>query len=264
MRYALAFTMLFLIPGFAGAEDPAERLDNSPRHHDWVDVKTSDGRTVKCYVVFPEVSEAVPAVIVIHEIFGLTDWARSATDQVAEAGYVAIAPDMLSGTGPEGGGSDSYASQDASRKAVSGLDAANVMSSLDAAFEYAKQMDAANGKVAVGGFCWGGGQSFAYAAHNADLAAAFVFYGRAAEASGMESIACPVYGFYGGNDFRITGGVPETAEKMKELGKTYDPVIYKDAGHGFMRAGEADDASTANRTARDEAWERWKKLLGDL
>lgn len=264
MRYVLMLALAFLIPGFAGAEDPAERLDHSPRHHDWVDMETADGRTVKCYVVFPEVSEAVPAVIVIHEIFGLTDWARSATDQVAEAGYVAIAPDMLSGKGPDGGGSDAYASPDASRKAVSELKQPEVMACLDAAFQYAKGTDAANGRVAVGGFCWGGGQSFAYATHNPELAAAFVFYGRAPEASEMKSIACPVYGFYGGNDFRITGGVPQTAEKMKELDKTFDPVIYREAGHGFMRAGEADDASSENRTARDEAWERWKKLLGDL
>ncbi|MCO6047635.1 dienelactone hydrolase family protein [Aeoliella sp. ICT_H6.2] len=266
MRYAtIAMLLALLFTPLALADETAKRLESSPRHHEWVDLKTADGRTVKCWVVYPEVSEKATAVLVIHENRGLNDWARSAADQVAEAGYIAIAPDMLSGTGPDGGGTSSFASEDAARTGIYQLKQDNVTANLDAAYKYAKQLDAANGKVAVSGFCWGGGQSFAYATKNPELAAAFVFYGTAPkDEAALESIKCPVYGFYGGNDFRITGQVPDVAEKMKELGKKYEPAIYEDAGHGFMRAGEAEDASKANRAGHDQAWQRWKKLLSGL
>jgi carboxymethylenebutenolidase len=187
-------------------------------------------------------------------------------DQVAEAGYVALAPDLLSGTAPGGGNTAEYGSEDAARNGIGRLPQPQVMSDLDAVFKYAKEMPAGNKVVAVGGFCWGGGQTFNYATHNPDVAAAFVFYGGAPRDAGAYSkIEAPVYGFYGGNDFRITGEVPRVAERMKEAGKTYEPVTYASAGHGFLRQGETvADTSNADRKARDEAWARWKKTLGEL
>ncbi|WP_425397838.1 dienelactone hydrolase family protein [Aeoliella sp.] len=263
MRY-VTLALLLVLAAPATAEDPAQRLKDSPRHHEWVDL-TEDDQQVKCWVVYPEVSEKATAVIVIHENRGLNDWARSAADQLAEAGYIAIAPDMLTGTGPDGGGTSSYDSSDAARTAIYKLKPEDVTKKLDMAFKYAKELDAANGKVAVSGFCWGGGQSFAYATKNPKLDAAFVFYGTAPrDEDSLKSIECPVYGFYGGNDFRITGQVPQVAEKMEQLEKKYEPKTYEGAGHGFMRAGEADDASEANRTGREEAWKRWKKVLSEL
>lgn len=265
MRIATAFAVVLMSASGLLAADPAERLESSPRHHEWVDVETKDGRIVKCWLVFPEVGQKATAVIVIHENRGLTAWDRSITDQVAEAGYLAIAPDMLSGTGPDGGGTDSYESSDAARNGIYQLQQEHVTANLDAAFEYAKQHEAANGKVAVAGFCWGGGQAFAYAGRNNNLAASFVFYGSAPQDDALlKNIQCPVYGFYGGNDFRITGQVPRVRQTMEALGKTYAPVTYDGAGHGFMRAGEAEGASEANRKGHNEAWERWKKLLGEL
>ena len=77
----------------------------------------------------------------------------------------------------------------------------------------------------------------------------------------MSRINCPVYGFYGGNDARVTATVSQSADLMKKAGKTYEPVTYEGAGHGFMRAGEAPDASEPNKKAHDEAWKRWKELL---
>lgn len=266
MRYALLAAVALLSFGtHVSAEGPAERLQKSPRHHEWVDLKTKDGDPVKCWVVYPEVSEKATVVLVIHENRGLNDWARSVADQVAEAGYIAIAPDMLTGMGPDGGATDSFASEDDARNAIYALKQDKVTAMLDAAYEYGKDLDAANGKVAVSGFCWGGGQSFAYAGANPNLAASFVFYGTAPEdADVLEKIKCPVYGFYGGNDFRITGQVPRVSEKMKELGKTYEPETYVNAGHGFLRAGEMADADDANKKGREDAWVRWKKLLGGL
>ena len=76
--------------------------------------------------------------------------------------------------------------------------------------------------------------------------------------------SAPVYGFYGGNDERINATMPDTTKQMKNRGKTYEPVTYEGAGHGFMRAGEAPDANEANKKARDDAWQRWKALLARL
>ena len=77
----------------------------------------------------------------------------------------------------------------------------------------------------------------------------------------MAKIACPVYGFYGGNDARVTATVPKATEQMKAAGKTYEPVTYDGAGHGFMRAGEAPDANEANKKARNDAFQRLLALL---
>jgi carboxymethylenebutenolidase len=247
----------------AHAQDWAKaRLDASPRHHEYVQLK--DGtRTVDAFVVYPEVKTKAPVVILIHEIFGLTDWAKEMADELAAQGFIVVAPDLLSGFGPNGGGSSAFPSQDATIKAVSGLDADVVNSDLDAAADYAKKIPAGNGKIAVMGFCWGGGKSFAFAAHRKDLTAAFVFYGPGP--ADVTTITAPVYGFYAGNDARIGATIPATTAAMKAAGKKYEPVTYDGAGHGFMRAGE-DPSNTvpANKTAREQAFTRLVGLLKDL
>jgi carboxymethylenebutenolidase len=239
---------------------PKTKLEKSPRHREWVTIKHGD-RTLQAFVVYPEVKDKAPAVIVIHEIFGLSNWARSMADDLAAAGYIAIAPDLLSGMGPNGGGSDKFPDQDATVKAVSGLNADTVTADLDATADYGKKLPASNGKLAVAGFCWGGGKSFAFATHRKDLSAAFVFYGPGPDAAAIPSITAPVYGFYAGNDARIGATIPATTDAMKTAGKKYEPVTYDGAGHGFMRAGEAPDASPANAKAREEGMKRLTMLL---
>jgi carboxymethylenebutenolidase len=218
---------------------------------------------VQAFVVYPEIKTKAPVVILIHEIFGLSDWAKEMADELAAQGFIVVAPDLLSGFGPNGGGSSEFPSQDATVKAVSGLDKDVVTADLDAAADYGKHLPAANGKLAVAGFCWGGGKSFAFAAHRKDLSAAFVFYGPGPD--DVTTITAPVYGFYAGNDARIGATIPATTEAMKAAGKKYEPVTYDGAGHGFMRAGE-DPANTVpgNKTARDQAFDRLVKLLHDL
>jgi len=240
-----------------------QKLDKSPRHQEWVDVKQGS-RTVKAFIVYPEVKSKATAVVVIHEIFGLSDWVRGVADQLAEAGYIAIAPDLLSGIGPKGGGTSDFPDQEATIKAVSGLNPDTVLADLDAAADYAKKLPAANGKLATAGFCWGGGKSFAFATHRSDLNAAFVFYGPPPETVEMAKIHAPVYGFYAGNDSRIDATIPATTEAMKAAGKKYNPVTYDGAGHGFMRAGEAPDANEANKKAREEGFARLSQLLKAL
>jgi carboxymethylenebutenolidase len=239
------------------------KLAKSPRHQEWVSIKHGD-RTVQAFVVYPEVKEKAPVVLVIHEIFGLSNWARSMADDLAAAGYIAIAPDLLSGMGPNGGGSSAFPDQDATVKAVSNLNPDVVTTDLDATADYAKKIPASNGKLAVTGFCWGGGKSFAFATHRHDLSADFVFYGPGPDADAIKSITAPVYGFYAGNDARIGATVPDTTEAMKAAGKKYEPVTYEGAGHGFMRAGEAPDASPANQKAREEGLKRLTGLLKNM
>ncbi len=248
--------------GTLPAQDWAkERLNKSPRHSEWVDLKHGD-RTVKAFVVYPEVKTKAPAVLVIHEIFGLTDWAKNLADELAAAGYIAIAPDLLSAPGKD---TQSYSDQGAAIKAVSALQDAQIFLDLDAAADYAMKLPACNGTLAVTGFCWGGGKSFAYANHNPHLKVAFVFYGSGpVSAAQTAGISCPVYCFYAEDDARIDATIPQTKAIMQKAGKTYEPTIYPGAGHGFMRAGEAPDASEANRKAHDSAWERWKALLKKL
>jgi carboxymethylenebutenolidase len=206
-------------------------------------------------------------VIVIHEIFGLADWPKLLADELAEAGYIAIAPDLLSGMGSGGGGTETFQGRDAVTRAVVGLPSEQVTTDLNAAAQYVAKLPACNGKVAVCGFCWGGGQAFTYATNNPEIKAAFVFYGPGpTDPAAVQRIKAPVYGFYGANDNRINAGIPRTTELMNQSGKTYEPKIYEGAGHGFMRSGEPDnpDARPGDVKAREEAWKRWKEILGKL
>jgi carboxymethylenebutenolidase len=261
MKRMLAVAIaLFTFCVSASAQEWAKAmLEKSPRHQEWVDVK-HDGRVVHAFIVYPEIKKKAPAVLVIHEIFGLTDWVRSVADKLAAEGYIAIAPDLLSGLGPDGKGSEGYTSTQDSMKAVSGLAPDTVTADLNAVADYVEKLPSANGKLAVAGFCWGGGQSFRFATNRPDLGAAFVFYG--SPPKDFTSISAPIYGFYAGNDDRIDATVPDTQGAMKKAGKKYDPVTYEGAGHGFMRAGEdPNNTVAANKKAHDEAWQRWLSLL---
>jgi len=279
------------------AQDWAKaRLAKSPRHQEWVKVKNGN-REVNSFIVYPEVKNKATAVVVIHEIFGMSDWVQSLTDQLAEAGYIAIAPDLLSGMGPNGGGTSELRAADSNAvgKAIRDLPPDQITADLNAVADYVSKLPAANGKVAVTGYCWGGSQSFRFATNRPGLKAAFVFYGSApaageqADKAALAKIQPPVYGFYAGNDSRINATLPATTEAMKALSKKYEPVTYEGAGHGFMRAGDAPEpkapevkgdkeadekaaadyqkaltAYKANKKARDEAWERWKSVLAKI
>jgi carboxymethylenebutenolidase len=265
MKNLLAALCFALLPAAAWAQSSAivtDHLDKSPRHHEWVTVE-HDGRKVQCFIAYPEVKDKAMAVLVVHEIFGESDWVRSVTDQLAEHGYIAIVPDLLSGLGPNGGGTSAFSGQDAVTRAVSGLPQAQVTADLDATAAYVTKLPACNGQLVVAGFCWGGGQAFTYATNNKDLKAAFVFYGttpRSADA--LAKIPCPVYGFYAENDARITASIPATTAAMKAADKSYDPVTYTDAYHGFMRDGQMDTpAHDGDKQAALDGWKRWLDLL---
>lgn len=259
---SMALSMAFALAVSAHAQDGAKaRLEKSPRHQEWVKVK-HESREVQCFIVYPEVKDKATAVLLIHEIFGLSDWVRGVADQLAEAGYIAIAPDLLSGMGPNKGGTSDFSGRDGVTKAVSSLPPEQVTADLQAVFDHVSKLPACNGKVAVAGFCWGGGQTFRFATNNKDIKAAFPFYGTGPDKEeDIARIKCPVYGFYGGNDARVNATIPKSTELMKKAGKTYEPVTYEGAGHGFLRAGEEPNAGEDNKKAREQAWKRWKELL---
>lgn len=262
MRRILLLLVSFALAQTLVAQDWAkEKVEKSPRHREWVTVK-HDGRSVETFVVYPESSGKRPVVLVIHEIFGMSDWVQDLADQLAAAGYIAVAPDLLSGMGPNGGRTSSFADQNGVMEAIRDLKPEQMTADLNAVADYGLKLPASNGKLFVTGYCWGGGQSFRFATNRKDLKAAFVFYGPPPDKDAMTRIAAPVYGFYAGNDSRIDATIPQAKQDMAAAGKTYDPVVYDGAGHGFMRAGEAPDASEANKKAHDEAWARWKELLG--
>jgi len=250
--------------GAPGALPPSEAqakpaLDRSPRHGEYVNVNIPGGeRPLRAWVVYPERNDKAPVVIVIHEIFGLSDWIRAVADQLAKEGFIAIAPDLITGKGPGGGGTDSLASRDGVVKLVTSLTPAEVKTRLDATREYATALPAASGTVGTVGFCWGGGVSFAYAAQPG-VKAAVVYYGTPPASDVMASIGAHVLGLYGGDDARVTSTVEPTKAGMAKLRKAYEAEIYSGAGHGFLRAQE--DRNGANLKAAEQAWPRTLAFL---
>ena len=254
LAMALGMSQTLLAQDFA-----RQRVDASPRHHEWVSIQYGD-RTVEAFVVYPEVQEKRPVVLVIHTIAGFIDWIESVSDQLAEAGYIAIAPDLLSGMGPNGGRSNSLTPAEANA-AVGKLPPEQITADLNATAEFALKFPSTNGKLMVVGFCFGGNQSFRFATNRKDLAATFVFYGTPPKTEDMARINAPVYAFYGGADARVTSTLPSASENMKAGGKFFEGVVYDGAGHGFMQQGEDPAGNDANKKARADSWVRWKALL---
>lgn len=257
----LAMLLLFAA-ACAPVTQQNNRLETTPRHDEWVTIESA-GRPLHAYVVYPQSSKKAGAVMVIHENRGLTDWVRTVADQLAERGYLAIAPDMLSGSAPGGGRTSDFPTSDAAREAISRLPREQVLADLAATANYVRNLPSANGKLAVAGFCWGGSRTWEAANTIDNVAVAFPFYGTGPNSdAGVTGIEAPLYGFYGGDDARVNATIEPTKALMDKHGKTFEPVIYPGAGHAFMRLGAEENPTEANRKAREEAWQRWLTLLG--
>jgi carboxymethylenebutenolidase len=248
-------------PNLPPSEDQAKAaLEKSPRHGEYVDVKLPSGGTpIRTWISYPERKDKAGVVILIHEIFGLSDWIRGVADQLAREGFIAVAPDLISGLGPNGGGTDSVASRDDVVKLVRALTPEDATARLNAVRDYALKLPAANGKTATIGFCWGGGKSFSFAAAQPGLNAAVVYYGTSPEAPELAKIKAPVLGNYGSDDARVDATIPPAEAEMKKLGKIFEPHIYEGAGHGFLRA--QDGREGANLKATQQAWPRTVEFL---
>lgn len=248
----------------ADEESARDRLNQSPRHGEWVYYDAGSGDQVNAWVVHPERSDPAPVVVVIHEIYGLTDWIRAVADQVAAEGYIAIAPDLLSGKGPEGGGTAAMADRQAVVQAIRELEEAEVDRRLRAAAEYATGLPSAAPRVATVGFCWGGSTSFRFATSWPELDGAVVYYGGGPATGSLSRIEAPVLGLYGGDDERVNSTIPAAEAEMDRLGKSYTPVLYDGAGHGFLRQQDGRDG--ANMEATRQAWPRtvafFQEVLG--
>jgi len=236
----------------AGAADVVVRLKASPRHAEWATIKTSPTDSGLAWVVFPERRDKAPVVVVIHEIFGLSNWVRGVADQLAADGFIAIAPDLL--TMKRSGDLTSEWSGDSARAAIRNLKPDDVQRDLDAVARYGMALPAATKKYGVVGYCWGGSTSFAHAVHAADLDAAVVYYGTSPPSAQLASVRAPVLGLYGSDDARVNATIPAADSTMKALGKTYESVIYAGAGHGFLRDQTGKEG--ANMDATKQAWMR--------
>jgi carboxymethylenebutenolidase len=236
-----------------------EVLDHSPRHGEYVDVKMPDGTPIRTWVVYPERRDHAGVVVLIHEIFGLSDWLRAVADQFAREGFIAVAPDLISGLGPGGGGTESAASRDDVVKLVRGLTPEMTRARLDAVFDWAIQEPSGNRHLATVGFCWGGGVSFASAARRPGLKAAVVYYGVSPDSAMLQQVAAPVLGLYGGDDARVTSTVPPARRALGARSVHYDVHIFDGAGHGFLR--QQGDRDGANRNATRQAWPLTIKFL---
>lgn len=260
-----ALTLIATLLAFAGAAGAAippdadgalDALDNSPRHGEWVDINEGRaasarwGDSVRAWVSYPERATRAPVVIVIHEIFGLTDWVRSVADQFAAEGFIAIAPDLLSGLGPAGGGTPSDRQQAVAL--VRALRVEDTTRRLSSVARYGLSLPAANGRFGAVGFCWGGSTTFNFAANEGDLDAAAVYYGSSPSRVMLGRVKAPVLGLYGGDDARVNATIPDAVREMRRLGKFYEPRRFEGAGHGFLRQQSGRDG--ANLEAAKQAW----------
>lgn len=236
-----------LPPDAAGA---LSRLSSSPRHGEWVTIRTRGGDSLRTWVVYPERSTKAPVVLVVHEVYGLSPWIRSVADQLAADGFIAIAPDLLTMKNlPDG--PDSVVTPLAVA-AIRGLDPAWVQRQLDAVAKYGMSLPAAQQRYGIVGFCWGGGVSFAHAVHAPTLGASVVYYGASPPTTDLTSVRAPVLGLYGGNDARVDATIPPADSALRALGRAYEHSIYPGAGHGFLRQQTGSDG--ANLAAAHAAW----------
>jgi carboxymethylenebutenolidase len=240
----------------SGMENARAQLNKSPRHGEWADIKDGND-SISAWVVYPERAEKAPVVVVIHTIAGLTDWIRAVADQLASEGFVAVAPDLLSGKGP--GGTNTPAERDAAVALMRTLDPAEVMRRLTAAADYGTSLPAAKEEFGCLGFCWGGGVCFDMATEHRDIDAAVVYYGRSPAIGSLQRVQAPVLGFYGGNDARVNETIPGTEAELNRLGKSFEKHIYEGAGHGFLERQDGQDG--ANLKASQQAWPRTIEFL---
>lgn len=259
----------------ASQEWATQKLAASPRRNEWVSIPDGD-RKLRAWVVYPQAKGKAPVVIVLHEVFGLTDSTRNTADEIAALGYIAIAPDMLSGRGPDGGNVESFADSKITSNALTGLSNEAVNSDLNALGDYAAKMPMSTGKFAIVGLSWGGGAAFRYAMteHRKDLKAVCVFFDvgpptvtqSSDKDKGLTSlpvtgISVPVYGFYGSKDTRVMNSLQATKDAMAAAGKKYDPVVYDGADHAFMRVGDSPNANPENKAAVEASLARLGKVL---
>jgi len=252
--------MISLLAGSVFAQSwDSKALDKSPRKKEWVKVKQGD-RTIHCFVVSPEKSNKSTTVLIVHGERGLSDWVRLLADQIAAAGYLAVAPDLLSGMGPNGGKTADFEDVSAAMEAFLALPVDQAQKDLLATAGMASALPLSNGKIVVAAYRGGAPSAAAAAPKLANLKGVYFFSGFIPE-NLIAKIEAPVYGFYGASDLRVAKELPKLKSAMAAAGVTFDAVTYPDAHYAFMREGGRPDGQVADRKAQSEAWKRWMELL---
>ena len=257
----------------AGNKDAPQRLAQSPRQTEVVEIKTPSGDLIRARVAYPAGDGPAPVVIALHGIPGWKPWIEMLADQLAAAGFIGVAPDMASGKGPGGVGTADLDASDASRLVFS-LTWEEVVERINAVADYAMALPGAQKQFAVMGFCWGGRTAFAYAGERPDLGAAVVYYGESPSAEVLARISAPILGLYGKDDARVNVTIEPAAIEMKRLGKSYQYELYEGAGHAFLENQTRSDVWTemglrswanreegANVAATQKAWPRTVQFL---
>jgi carboxymethylenebutenolidase len=238
----------------AGFYTARSTLQNTKLKMEWVDIPM-EGTDIKLHtlVVYPATTTRTGVVIVMQHGVGLDEWQRSLAVQVAEDGFIAVAPDLWSGTGPNGGNWDSAEFiDDAMRNAAGKINAAETMRRYGIAREWALRLPQANGKSGSIGFCAGGGNSYRFAAEVPEHNASVVYYGGTPPEEEMAKIKAPVLAFYGENDARVTAAVEPTKAAMARLGKQYEAHVYPKTTHSFVMFQDIG----GNNAAIADAWPR--------
>lgn len=236
-----------------GAAEASARLAASPRHAEWAMIDAGGGDSVRVWMVYPERQDRAPVVLVVHEIFGLSHWIRAVADQLAADGFIAVAPDLLTGAGvpeDESGAPD----PEAARAAIRDLQSADVQRRLTSVAEWATALPAALPSYGIVGFCWGGTVAFEHAAAAPALGAAVVYYGTSPDQDALTRVQAPVLGLYGENDARVNVTIEPAEAVLAARGGIFQKEIYPGAGHGFLRAQDGQDG--ANLAATTRAWPR--------
>jgi carboxymethylenebutenolidase len=234
----------------AGANDVESRLAASTRHAEWAMVRVGTNDSVRAWVVYPERRTKAPVLIVVHEIFGLSTWIRGIADQLAADGFIAVAPDFL--TGHTGAFHPDSLPVDSARALIRRLDPEEIQSRIVATARWAMALPAAFPRYGIVGFCWGGSVVFNHAVQAPSLGAGVAYYGAAPPPERLTPVRAPVLGLYGEQDERVNATIAPTDSMMRATGKTYEAQIFPGAGHGFLRAQDAH--SGANLEATRRAW----------
>ena len=233
------------------ASDAQARLSSSPRHGEWVMVKTGPSDSVRAWLVYPESKSKAPVVVVVHEIYGLSNWVRSVADQLAADGFIAIAPDLLTSKNVPNT-ANGEPNPDSAVAKIRTIQPADYQRQIRSVAEYAMGLPAATRKYGVVGYCWGGGAVFAHAVAYPDVNAIVSYYGTTPPPADYARVKAPVLGLYGENDARVDATIARADSASKIYKFKYEPHVFPGAGHGFLRA--QDGQNGANLAAAKQAW----------
>jgi carboxymethylenebutenolidase len=219
----------------AGAFTASSTVARTTLRHEWVDVPFA-GQRLRTWIEYPNRPDRAPVVVVMSHEAGLDDWMRAVADQLATDGFIAVAPDVLSGRGPKGGNIDSFPFAADVIRANASLPQSEALRRYKAALDYARKLPQAGPKSGSLGVGMGGADSFRFAAEEPTLAAAVIFYGIAPDPSVLGKVNAPIAGFYGEDDLRVMATVRPAEAAMKRLGKTFEVHVFPGATQAFLRS----------------------------